>query len=32
MKDGQMMMMDGHMMDGGNSSMMNGGRSAGMNH
>jgi hypothetical protein len=32
MKDGQMMMMDGHMMEGGQSGAMSGGSSGGMNH
>lgn len=31
-KEGQMMMMDGHLMDGGNSSMMGGSSTGGMNH
>src|SRR5215469_5605689 len=32
MKEGQIMMMDGHMMEGGNSGMMGGASTAGMGH
>ncbi|MBV8134908.1 MAG: hypothetical protein JO121_04580 [Deltaproteobacteria bacterium] len=32
MKEGQMMMMDGHMMDGGNSGMMGRSSTTGMGH
>lgn len=32
MKDGQMIMMDGHMMEGGHSGMMGSGSTGGMNH
>ena len=32
MKEGQMMMMDGHIMEGGNSGMMGGASTAGMGH
>jgi hypothetical protein len=32
MKEGQMMMMDGHIMEGGHSGMMEGGSTGGMSH